>query len=355
MRRTCFASSVNHRRWCQARQSACALEQAVHFPERYTHGPSISKGEVRVSAVQPYLLDGSHVMTVEVKRADKAAVRTQPFTVSASQSGMDNLNVTDQARKAMQGIGFRSDTTNSTSTSSSGSGSSLTFNSNSTSSSSASNASEKSTSTSTTASSSNAFWTSTKEYPHTRSAQVWKQDNWEAFKNGKTDGVMLDSWGRLVTGYHDAATQQLSDDMRIWSAVWSNGNFWFSTGNKVYKWNGKGAPNVVAQLDAVAIPALVADSKGNLYAAAAPSATIYKIQESNSKVEQLAKAAEPLITSMIIDDKDWLYFGVSGAGKVYKIDLFGSDQKPSLLFDSGQAIVTSLFYSTPEKAVLRNG
>jgi len=341
--------------------------------DRYTHGPAISKGEVKVSSVQDYLLDGSHLMTIEVKRADKASARSQPYSVTATTaSPYETLTMTELARRNIGS--FHSDVIGGSTSTNSGSGN---ISANISAATPIITTADQSPASGTSGSSS-PFWTATKEYPHSRSVQVWKQDKEESFHAGKTDGVALDSWGRLMPGYKETAQYQLGNDMRIWSAVWSNGSFWFSTSNKVYKWNGQGAPQLVAQLDGVAIPNLVADSKGTLYASVIPGANIYRLKpvgaselEGPEKVNKsagttasagesvnaegttvklLAKTSEPLVTSMTIDKQDnRLYFGVSGSGKVYMLDLKGREEKPSLLFDSGQAAVTSLFYATNEK------
>ncbi len=313
----------------------------LFFSDRYTRGPALTRGEIRVSSIQDYLLDGAHVMTVEVRRKDKASARSQPYMPQggSTSSAVDAVSMTDLAKKTIGKV----DTTSTTTTTST--------------STTASTASSNQSSTATTdktpaAPAANPYWTaSSKDYPHMRSVQLWRQESESEFRNGKTDSTTIDSWGRIIPGFQNLDKDQVKNDMRIWSSTWANGSFWFSTSNKVYKWNGDhSAPVVVANLDGVAIPSLVADSKGILYAAVIPGSNVYSIDPSkpiNQNIRLVAKLAEPLVTSLAIDKKDNLFIGVTGSGKVYKLPV-EKGATPVSIFDSGQADIVSMFYCAPE-------
>ncbi len=314
----------------------------LFFSDRYTRGAVLSRGEVRAYSVQDCLLDGAHVMTVEVRRKDKAAARSQPLMTAPASvpSPTDFVSMTDLARKTIGKIDTIS-TTTTTSTSTSATTSAATQ---------TSSTSADKTPVSPGAS---AYWTATenKNYPHMRSIQLWRQENEADFKNGKTDSTTIDSWGRIIPGFQVADKNQIKNDMRIWSSTWANGNFWFSTTNKIYKWSGDHtAPIEVANLPGVAIPSLVTDGKGLLYAAAIPGGNVYSI-DPNKPIDQntklIAKLSEPLVTSLAMDNKDNLYIGVTGSGKVYKLPS-GKGATPVSIFDSGQADVVSMFYCVPE-------
>ncbi|MBS1953059.1 MAG: hypothetical protein JST89_02675 [Cyanobacteria bacterium SZAS-4] len=318
----------------------------LFFSDRYTRGAVLSKGEVRAYAVQDCLLDGAHVMTVEVRRKDKAVTRSQPLmTAPTSVFGMnDSVSMTDLARKTIGKIDTTSTTTiSSTSTSATTSTTAPVV----------SSAAAADKATSAASSSATAYWSATgnKNYPHMRSIQLWRQENEADFKNGKTDSTTIDSWGRIIPGFQVSDKSQVKNDMRIWSSVWSNGSFWFSTTNKVYKWNGDhNAPVEVAKLPGVAIPSLVADSKGMLYAAAIPGGNVYSIdpnKQANQNTRLVTKLSEPLVTCLTMDNKDNLYIGVTGSGKVYKIGA-AKGALPVSIFDSGQADVVSMFFCAPE-------
>ena len=93
------------------------------------------------------------------------------------------------------------------------------------------------------------------------------------------------------------------------------------------------------------IPALTADSTGTLYAAAVPSGGVYAIPPGGTP-KQIFKPQEPVVTTLCTDENDNIYVGVAGNGKVYKLD---KNRQSSLLFDTGQAHVSALFYSKPHK------
>jgi hypothetical protein len=318
----------------------------LFFSDRYTRGAVLSKGEVRATAIQDCLLDGAHVMTVEVRRKDKSLARTQPYmTPAGSSSNMnDTVAMTDLAKKTIGKI----DTT-STTTSSSASVSSSTSTSVTTTSAQATPTVEKTP----TATGSTPFWTATgnKNYPHMRSIQLWRQENEADFKNGKTDSASIDSWGRIIPGFQVAEKSQIKQDMRIWSSTWCNGNFYFSTSNKVYKWKGDQTPPAeVATFKGAALPSLVADSTGMLYVAEVPGSKVYAIDPNkplNHNVRLAAKLPEPLVTSLAVDNKDNLYIGVTGSGKVYKMPP-GKDSVPTSIFDSAQSDVVCMFFCAPE-------
>lgn len=314
----------------------------LFFSDRYTRGAVLSKGEVRAYAVQDCLLDGAHVMTVEVRRKDKAATRSQPMMTAPTSvfSMNDSVSMTDLARKTIGKVDTISTTTiSSTSTSPTTSTTTPVA--------SAASADKAAASAPATA-----YWSATgnKNYPHMRSIQLWRQESEADFKNGKTDFTTIDSWGRIIPGFQVADKSQVKHDMRIWSSVWSNQNFWFSTTNKIYKWSGDhSAPLEVAKLPGVAIPSLVADRKGMLYAAVIPGGNVYSIdpnKPSTQNTKLVAKLVEPLVTCLTMDNKDNLYIGVTGSGKVYK--MASAKGAPVSIFDSGQADVVSMFYCTPE-------
>ncbi len=197
-------------------------------------------------------------------------------------------------------------------------------------------------------------WTSSsKEYPHLRSLLAWTQENAADFLQGKNDSTTVDSWGRISPGLQELAQKPILRDMRIWSAVWSKGYFWFGTTNRILRWKGDdSSPEEVAHLKGLVIPSMAVDSKGIVYAAIAPSGRIYKIDPAKSPVsaQEIAQLPEQIITSLCFDDSDNLYAGVTGTGKVYKLaETQGKKLEQTVVFDSGQASVTALFYSNSDK------
>lgn len=319
----------------------------LFYSDRYTRGPALVKSEVRTSEPEDWLIDGSHIMTVEVRRPDKAMTKAAPYAVSVhgALGASDGIYITDLAKKTMDSSSRKTDSKEPSSSSGSA---------------------EKSTSQST------AFWTASKEYPHMRSLQVWSQENQADFMQGKSDSTTIDSWGRISPALQSLSESPLQSEMRIWSAACARTGYWFATADTIYFWNGEqlvngsnsaaqlvNAPKAVAKLNSVIIPALVADSRGKIYAANVPNGEIVAItpakKEGTYEQHTVAKLSEKIITALSIDDEDNLYIGTAGTGRVYKLPLSSAkkgtstDAKPTLLFDSGQADVTSIFYCQTEK------
>lgn len=308
----------------------------LFFSDKYTRGPQLVKSELRTSTHEDLLLDGNHIMTVEVRRSDKAASRSAPFlaTSTGSYSTGDNLYMTEQARKTLDSF-KKTDSKDAPA---------------------ASGSTDKPQVPT--------MWTPSKEYPHMRSVLVWHQESNADFTQGKTDSTTVDSWGRVTTAYQDIAQKQLDKDVRIWSAVYTNGAFWFATSDKIYKWKGDAAstPQLVAEVKGLAIPSMVVDANGTIYFASVPGGAIYSLNTSGTeqKPRVIAKLQEQIITSLAVDESNNLYAGVTASGAVYQIPLnkvkhsdASADDNAALektiatkIFDSGQANVTCLFYSS---------
>ena len=315
----------------------------VLFSNRHTRGPQIIKGELQTSKQTDWMLYGSHILTVEVRNPDKAAAKSAPSTMPTYLGG-DDPAMTDLARKTLG-------SSSSSSSRSRSSGGAVTIvqgglaasavvlqTGNSTSSS--------SSSAKTTTPTGSTFASAGKLYPHMRLHQIWRQETEDDFHNGKTEGSTIDSWGRIGPGLDLVATKSIAPDTTIWSGVFSQGAFYFSSDNKIYKWKGDDSrPEKFATLETSMIPSITADSTGTIYAAAVPNGGVYAISPSGA-AKQIYKPSEPIVTTLCCDDQDNLYVGVAGNGKVYKLD---KAHNASMLFDTGQAHVSALFYSKLHK------
>lgn len=314
----------------------------VLFSNRHTRGPQIIKGELQTSKQTDWLLYGSHILTVEVRNPDKAAAKSPPSAMP-SYLGGDDPSMTDLARKTLgsAAVGRVNARSSSGLTVIQGgiAGSAVVVQSGTTQSSS-------STSSKTTTATGSIFSSAGKLYPHMRLHQIWREETEDDFRYGKTEGSTIDSWGRIAPGLDEVASKSIAPDSTIWAGTWSQGNFYFSTDNKIWKWKGDDSkPEKIASIDTSMIPALTSDSTGTLYAAAVPSGGVYAIVP-GGKPRQVFKPAEPVVTTLASDDNDNIYVGVAGNGKVYKID---KNKNSSLLFDTGQAHVSALFYAKTHK------
>lgn len=316
----------------------------VLFSNRHTRGPQIVKGELQSKKLTDYMLYGSHILTVEVRSQDKAAARSAPSSMP-NYTGGDEPAMTDLARKTLgssnanfsRGANNRSGQTV-TILQGGLSGTVVVQQGN--------TQSSSSSSSKTTSSSGSIFSSAGKLYPHMRLHQIWRQETEEDFHNGKTEGTTIDSWGRIGPGLDNIDTQSISPENTIWAGVWSQGYFHFAADNKIWKWRGDSSkPELLASLNTTIVPALAADSTGTIYAAAVPGGGIYAVSPSGD-AKQIYKPAESVISALCTDAQDNLYIGVSGKGKVYKLD---KNRVATPVFDTGQAHVTALFYSRNDR------
>jgi hypothetical protein len=319
----------------------------VFFSNRHTKGPTMVKGEMKTTRDEDWMLDGSHIIAVEVRSQDKAQARIAPYPIPAPANNNEDLSITEQARKALDA----NPSAGKKSRGSSGGISLVLGGSSSGSTTTTTSTSSGSTSTSTSKTSTPATITAStgKEYPHVRPVQIWRQDSEEDFRSGKLDDSTVDSWGRLSPGFESTANKQVSTEDQIWSSAWANGNFYYGSADELWRWKADDSkPERIGKLDGIFIPAMVADSQGVIYATSVPSGKVYAIDTKSpgSKPQIVFTASEPIIASLAVDDKDNLYAGTASTGKIYKID--AGSHKSSVLFDSGQAHVLSMFYCKPE-------
>ncbi|MBC7997906.1 MAG: hypothetical protein IAF58_08180, partial [Leptolyngbya sp.] len=311
--------------------------------DRYTKGPQLVKGEVRSKAIQPWLLDGLHLLAVEVKRKEKALALTPSYTITPvnSYQAQDGVYMTDQARKTLDtSVGRKSDGSTSHSTATP-----MVLTSAVVAAQAAAAAASSADKTAAVATPSSSY-APAKQYPHMRGALSWKQVTEEDFHGGKTEEVALDSRGRLSPALKEAARTKISPEMQVWSIQPFNDMVYMSAQNKILSWTGNSQPPaLVTKLNCSFIPAIGIDSKGTVYASAAPGDKLYAVR--GGKADVLFRTGGHTVTSIYIDPNDNIYAGVAGEGKVWKYDALQKSAK--VIFDSGQAHVTSLWFSTTEK------
>lgn len=315
----------------------------LFFSDRYTHGPELTRGEIRTSRVEDYLLDGNHLISVEVKRPDKVMAQSTPYTVSApaGHHSIEHIRMTEKARKTIETIRKHD--------ASQGVAAQIL-----------SHITQQGKSEKAAAPQApQTAWLSKKPYPHARAVLAWKQSTEQDFRNGESKEVSIDSRGRLYPGFHESAKINLSDEMQVFSGVYARGHFYFSLKNKIFKWKGDNLkPQLVQTFPSASfVPAMACDSKGTVYAALVPDGAVAEVNEAKAdaapssrgkaqpktKTKSVLKLDEHIITSLCFDDRDNLYAGAAGSGKVYRLDRATNETK--LVFDSGQAHITSLFYS----------
>ncbi len=306
----------------------------LFFSDRSTKVPSLVKGEERSRILMSDLVDGSHIIAVTVKRPDKVFAKGPSYTVSPSQSAhpADGIMITDQAKKTIDS-GRKTEISTVSSTG-------------------AATVSSVTTTPPTQPpsappkESSVQLWSQAQAFPHMRAISLWRQETEENFRNGKADGVAIESQGRLTPGYRELSRQSLDQEPRIWTSVFTRGKFYFAAGNKLMSSSGDSAPVVVATLPGMMITSLTADDKGNVYAANTPGGEVFIIGADDS-VKPYAKVSESIVSALCCDGSGHLFIGTSGSGKVYRV----TDGAPALVLDTNQAHVTALNFNAAENKV----
>ena len=305
----------------------------LFFSDRSTRVPTLVRGEERARMLSDNLIDGSHIIGFTVKRHDKVYARALPYSVSPAQVAhpSDGVYITEQAKKAIES-GRKTEAAAGTAS-----------------------ATPAAAATTSTNEKSIVSWSQAQSYPHMRAVGLWRQDSEEAFRGGHCEGVAVDSVGRLNPGYRELNRQGL-DCQHIWGGLPiqnhnNNGSradgFYFSADNKIMVYRG-GTPELIAKLPGLLVSALAADSKGNLYAAAAPGGEIYKIEDKLAR--PVCKVSESIVSALAFDSRDCLYIGTCGSGRVYTLAAGKSDAglNADLLCDTNQAHITALNYNERE-------
>jgi hypothetical protein len=85
--------------------------------------------------------------------------------------------------------------------------------------------------------------------------------------------------------------------------------------------------------------ALARDSKGNLYTAGGPGASLFRIAAGGGKPEKVAQFDALEIHAIAIDAKDRVYAATSPDGRIYRIEAGG---KSTVFYDPKQKYIWSL-------------
>lgn len=317
----------------------------ILFSNKHTKGPTIAKGEIRAQKLTDWVLNKGHIITVEVKRKDKAQQFAPPSQITSAGTQGDPA-MTDLARKTLGTQGKKIDSATTTTQT----GGQITISVSAADS--ASSSTVTSTSSSSGSSSNSTLVPPGSDYPHSRLSKLFRQETEEDFRSGTAEGTIADSWGRIGPAFESIAQVELSAETTIWSSCSSQGKYFYSTADSVWKWAGENAkPELVAKFSTTLTPAICSDQQGCIYAALVPSGDIMQVDMNQSPpvIRKFFHTEEPLIASMTTDDSGNLYVGTAGTGKIYKINL---STKAITVFDTKQAHVLSLYYSPVSNRLL---
>jgi hypothetical protein len=328
-----------------------------YFSDRATHPPALVRGEEKVSRLLDSIIDGSHVVALTVKRTDKVFTKPLPFFFTPpSVSATDSIMMTEQARKALDQKSKDTGSASGASQSSTSQGSQ---------SSSGSTASSSQTaSTSSASAKPPSLWSQARAFPHLRGVSSFYQHDESELRNGKCEGVVVDSLGRLYPGFKERRVFELGGETRPVASAYFNGVLYYLSENKLFaldkaaekdgaaRDDNAQTPLLIAELPALLATSMVVKSDGTAFIGTAQSngakgqVLSLKLSGAPTKPTVFARVEEEIITSLALDDKGLLYIGTAGSGRLYRMEA-----EPILFYDCKQAHVSALSYSTYDKRI----
>ena len=155
--------------------------------------------------------------------------------------------------------------------------------------------------------------------------QFWKIEGSKDFLEGDTDGLSVDSEGRVRLA---PATRPLHDPEAptVWALARDReGRVYAATGNegRVFRIDGAGTASVAYDAAELEAHALAIDGDGRVYAASSPDGAVYRLDRSG-RGEKFFDPDEKYIWALAIDQKGRLLVATGAEGRVHRVPLEGS-------------------------------
>ena len=184
-----------------------------------------------------------------------------------------------------------------------------------------------------------------------------KTERWEVktpaeFMRGKLQRLAVNGDGGLQLGFN--ATKLGEFGKEIWcSTVTPDGTIFFGTGSPadVYAVGKDGKAAQVCQTDAIAVSALVSDTKGNVFAATLPEGKILKIG-ADRKASDFCRLRSSYVWALAVDKDGALFAGCGPDGKIYRIS---ADGKAEEWYTAEDSNILCLAFDPADGALLAGG
>ncbi len=168
--------------------------------------------------------------------------------------------------------------------------------------------------------------------------QFWELEGARDFLEGDTEGLSIDSVGRVRLG---PATRTLADTEApfVWALATDGARVYAGTGNdgKVFRIeDGKSA--LFYDAPELEVHALATGRDGRLYVGTSPDGKVYAVDRAG-KAEVFFDPAEKYVWAIAFDREGRLLVATGNDGKVYRVDAKG---KSEVLFSSPEAHITAL-------------
>ena len=174
---------------------------------------------------------------------------------------------------------------------------------------------------------------------HAAQPQFWKIEGARDFLDGDTEGLSVDSEGRVRLA---PASERLYDPESpyVWSLARNNKGVLFAgTGNdgRIFRIEG-GKGRVLFDAPELEVHALAVSPDGRLFAGTSPDGKVYAIDE-NGRAETFFDPTDKYIWALAFDPSGRLLVGTGAEGRVHRVDTSG---KGTVLFTSAETHITAL-------------
>lgn len=318
----------------------------LFYSDKATKPPVLVRSEERVTRMMDDIIDGAHVVAVTVKRADKLSAKPLPFVVNPPVvSAADGIYMTEQARKALDS-GRKGEGAVPSSLASMMA--SMVAGSSSSGSTAVATPAPATPAVTEKAPAPPTIWSVAQSFPHMRGVNVWRLEQEDKLRAGLTDGVIVDSMGRIYPGFKELDRALVPNQSRVFASAVYKGMYYFCAGKSLYSYNlSSKSVQQLADLPGLFITSLVIDDAGKAYLTTSGKGEIYTCNVTESGTLSgapvlVTSTSEEVITAACLDEMGRLYVGTNSSGKVYRLD----KNTLTLLGDLGQAHITALHYST---------
>ena len=167
--------------------------------------------------------------------------------------------------------------------------------------------------------------------------QFWKIEGAREFLEGETEGLSVDSEGRVrlapaAKPFHDPEAPTVwalarDRDARVYAATGNEG--------RVFRIDGAGTASVAYDAAELEVHALAAAPDGRLYAGGSPDGAVYRLDR-GGRGESFFDPGDKYIWALAMDRQGRLLVATGAEGKVYRVPLEGPSE------GKGEAILSGL-------------
>jgi hypothetical protein len=154
-----------------------------------------------------------------------------------------------------------------------------------------------------------------------RGVNVWRLEQEDKLRAGLTDGVIVDSMGRIYPGFKELDRALVSNQSRVFASAVYKGIYYFCAGKSLYSYNlSTKSMQKLADLPGLFITTLVIDDAGKAYLTTSGKGEIYtcNVTDSGSLAGApvlITHTSQEVITAACLDQTGRLYIGTASFQK----------------------------------------